>query len=631
MKNWRNGVLDQFQAPFDHLILVSDPHQLLQDEEIVAELLNRSFLMVDYRDHALFRYLFELEYRPKLHKQPIIIRVEEETLDHLPYDLLRQGKEVYLSKNNLFPALSPSLVQQLETAALDQLSCLEPYRGRESENESAHYLLTNLFRLRYDQIDTATDLIALLIQRHQLKLSLPDGLEQFLYKALSRHSFLMEAFNLKSMLHSKHDFYAFLQHEWEQFVRLGYPEHHLFHDENLIAHLMRLFYERELQPVEVDQPPSNPLYSFGVTYNPENERRTSLEQILKQLEEQDLTYMDRRAWIEVVRVYGRLKVLYFQLSRPEEYAGRIRQIEEKLDERFEHWLHHHYAALVSLTDPHTPVMVHKVAEFLHLNGGEKKAILVLDGMGFVQWEQIAEVLRHEFLLDENGSYAWIPTLTSISRQAIFSGLIPKYYADSIKTTAKEEKLWMDCWKRYGLGAHVISFEKGLGQGAYERSTIKALSKERIKVAGVVIDMIDRMMHGSVQGHAGIYEEIDLWLRQRYLQSLLHDLLAAGFSVYLTSDHGNRESRGTGRYREGSLVETLGERVRIYRYEELKEMAAEQIPADEWNRVGLPDDFYPLLARGKNAFIKEGGIVVSHGGASFEEVIVPFVKILPKND
>jgi hypothetical protein len=46
---------------------------------------------------------------------------------------------------------------------------------------------------------------------------------------------------------------------------------------------------------------------------------------------------------------------------------------------------------------------------------------------------------------------------------------------------------------------------------------------------------------------------------------------------------------------------------------------------EWQPVGLPSGFYPLVAGGNNAFVKEGEIIVGHGGCSIEEVIVPLVK------
>jgi hypothetical protein len=43
-------------------------------------------------------------------------------------------------------------------------------------------------------------------------------------------------------------------------------------------------------------------------------------------------------------------------------------------------------------------------------------------------------------------------------------------------------------------------------------------------------------------------------------------------------------------------------------------------------VGLPEDYLPLLAPARQAFIQEGQRTVSHGGISVEELIVPLVQI-----
>jgi hypothetical protein len=622
-------VLEHFQAPFEHLYLVSDPDQLLQDEEIVVHMHAKGLELLDFQDRAQFRYLYELEYRSRLNQHHLVIRVESESLDHLPYDLLSRGKPIYLFKSDLFPTLSAPLVRQLETAALDALSQLERYMGEDSNMESAHFLLKRLYKLPYDEIDSEADLWALLIQKHQLTLKLPRLLEELLFQQLSRYRFKYPNLLLEKMFFSRQEYYAFLQNEWEKFVHAGFPEGHPFWHEKLRSQLLLLFLEGMLIPVEIDKQAVSPHFSFGISYDPMKEKMRRLEETLNQLEQIADGNKDRRGWIEVTRLYGRAKNQLLQVENCEQLKQKLYQLENQLEDQFEKWILYHYGAIATLTDTHTPVMVHRVPEYLHLHGGDKKAVIVIDGMSFVQWAQIADELRMEFELYENGTFAWIPTITSVSRQAIFSGMIPKYYKDSIHTTAKEEKLWRECWRKYGIGSAFVSYDKSLGQGPYDRSSIKALVKDKIKVAGLVIDILDRFMHGSIQGYAGMYEEIRLWLKRRYLQCLLHDLLAAGFSVYITSDHGSKESRGIGRFHEGSLVETGGERVRIYRYKELRELASEQIPAYQWNRIGLPDDYYPMLAHGNTAFVKEGELVVSHGGASFEEVIVPFVQVLPK--
>jgi hypothetical protein len=49
-------------------------------------------------------------------------------------------------------------------------------------------------------------------------------------------------------------------------------------------------------------------------------------------------------------------------------------------------------------------------------------------------------------------------------------------------------------------------------------------------------------------------------------------------------------------------------------------------SQEWPPIGLPDDYYVLIAHGRKAFISEKKHTVSHGGISVEEIIVPLIQI-----
>ena len=47
----------------------------------------------------------------------------------------------------------------------------------------------------------------------------------------------------------------------------------------------------------------------------------------------------------------------------------------------------------------------------------------------------------------------------------------------------------------------------------------------------------------------------------------------------------------------------------------------------WKPLGLPEDFLPLLAPGRRAFVLDGQRTVAHGGITLEEMVVPFVHIV----
>jgi len=201
-----------------------------------------------------------------------------------------------------------------------------------------------------------------------------------------------------------------------------------------------------------------------------------------------------------------------------------------------------------------------------------------------------------------------------------------FFPNSIHTTEREPALWTQFWSDQGFTTHEVVYVKGLGEGCLDGLS-EALSHPRARIAGLVVDKVDRIMHGMELGTAGMHNQVRQWAEQPYLASLLDILDQAGFRVFLTSDHGNVESVGCGRPAEGAVADLRGERVRVYPSSDLRSKVKANFPTSlEWNPIGLPDDYLALLAPPGQAFIQEHRRTVGHGGASIEEIIVPLVQI-----
>ena len=221
---------------------------------------------------------------------------------------------------------------------------------------------------------------------------------------------------------------------------------------------------------------------------------------------------------------------------------------------------------------------------------------------------------------------WVPTLTSVSRQALFAGKLPIYFPSSINTTNNEGSLWRQFWEGAGLSRLDITYSRGLGDGDAATVLENVLNPEQTRVIGLVVDKVDKIIHGMQLGAAGMHNQIKQWCNNGFLSSLIGYLLDHGYQVWLTSDHGNVECRGKGRPSEGVIAETRGERARVYPTDELRERVAGDFTfARKWQPVGLPSGCFPLIAGEYNAFVREGEVIVGHGGASIEEIIVPLVR------
>jgi hypothetical protein len=171
------------------------------------------------------------------------------------------------------------------------------------------------------------------------------------------------------------------------------------------------------------------------------------------------------------------------------------------------------------------------------------------------------------------------------------------------------------------------YAKGLGDRSLEEDVFDLLSHPKAKVAGLVMDKVDKIMHGMELGTAGMHNQVRQWAQLPHLSSLLDLLLDRGFGICLISDHGNIEAKGCGSPAEGAVADLRGQRGRIYPDAILRRNVKERFPAAlEWEPVGLPDDYLALLAPARQASVQEEKRIVSHGGISVEELIVPLVQI-----
>jgi len=122
-------------------------------------------------------------------------------------------------------------------------------------------------------------------------------------------------------------------------------------------------------------------------------------------------------------------------------------------------------------------------------------------------------------------------------------------------------------------------------------------------------------------------QVRQWTDQGDLAKLIHLLSKNHYQIYISSDHGNIEATGFGRPDEGSTADLRGERARIYPNGSLRAIVKEKFPESvEWKPVGLPANYYPLLAASRTAFVQKEKHTVCHGGITLEEVIVPFIRI-----
>lgn len=344
------------------------------------------------------------------------------------------------------------------------------------------------------------------------------------------------------------------------------------------------------------------------------------------------------AWMALASRWAEWNALRHQLEpdRSASMQAEIKKLQSRVEAGFAEWLLGHYSSLHNLSYLPKPVMLHQVAPFAaHGRDSDSRvAIIVIDGLALDQWVALRDALPQDWLdtvaLSEDTVFAWVPTLTSFSRQAIFAGKPPFYFASSLMNTNSEKKHWRRFWEDRGLRANSIAFikqKKAEAGEAFNDRLAKVAEDPRCRALGVVVTVIDEMIHGLPTGSSGLHAQVRHWASTGAFRSVVDLLIDTGFSVFVTSDHGNIEAEGVGKPNAGSMPEERGERAFIFTDASACKSVSEGIDESvTWPPIGLPEGTYVLLAGGSGAFVPVGQRRVTHGGISIEEVVVPFVRI-----
>jgi hypothetical protein len=328
-------------------------------------------------------------------------------------------------------------------------------------------------------------------------------------------------------------------------------------------------------------------------------------------------------WVATTAWWGQIRAeLAVGVPVAADLAAEAQATADELDKAFEPWIREHYGTLLQ-SAAFPPATLDKVAHFLarKLGSGASTRILliVLDGMAFAQWAQIRERLRLT-VLDAHGCCALIPTLTEVSRQGLLAGETPDAFAETLDTTSKESDRWSAFWATRGVQTAYVRYHRT--DGLSEEDLVDADAV----VTVIVVTGIDEFMHDAkLIGDAQFAASVDIWCRHGFLRKLIADATAAGLEMWLTADHGNVEAAPCAAPSEGLRVDHAGSRVRLYSSRVLRDAAAQG--GIVWDPPRYPADRAPtLFASGRGGFHRNG-VRVTHGGLSFEEVIVPLVRVM----
>lgn len=292
---------------------------------------------------------------------------------------------------------------------------------------------------------------------------------------------------------------------------------------------------------------------------------------------------------------------------------------ETINEYFQQYITEKYFALFSSSHIVKPKTVNKILPHLAYkhNRTEKVALVVIDGMTFWQYLILDKKLTGLGIKTKKDvTMAWIPSITKLSRQAIFRGNIPQQNYE--QNPNAEERLWSEFWINRNRGSKRMQ----LYEIAYTHDSL--LTDDTIRCKQAFVDVsLDRKMHSS-SSNKDLCDLTKNWAEEAAESiKLLHE---QGYTIYITADHGNIMAHSW---------RALNSQERTFLYEKESRGSRHLIysNANYLNKFiqNNPEIYKELLVHNnwavwRNSQCFKGKDEITHGGSHFLEVVVPFITI-----
>ena len=315
-------------------------------------------------------------------------------------------------------------------------------------------------------------------------------------------------------------------------------------------------------------------------------------------------------WSDVDTIIS-ISQLFVSVVESEKYVEIEKHLKD-LNFDFQHYLDDTYWNSLNANPFLRPQSVAGIIPHIkdNFSTSDKVALVVVDGMAFWQYEILRETLEKIkiFPQEENWLYSWIPSITALSRQAIFRGEGP--LLDYTQSPQSERKLWLDHWNASLSPEYIYEEEFSPTQNCKRLAYVTTTLDEKIHSSSSYKDLLD-----LTKNWGNDFAKTIARLKQ------------LGFKIFLTTDHGNVLATGWRPFTTTEKAHLYGKMSRGHRHAIfMNETGAQEFQKDLGYSVSTihRDNWFAI--RENQSFTTDGKKEITHGGSHLFEVMIPFIKI-----
>jgi len=644
--SWREIFTRKINKSIEPVIILRNNHGLLNDR-LFREMLAFQATICDASDTIDIFRCVETNQCGK-----IIVRVSPKA--YLPYSIQSKALDITLTAEEVFPNLNVDVIRGCGVEAYDGIFdyCKKqaPMHMSLTRRQTEELIMRALFCLDLNRINVES-CVATFLMLYNKHYTLPHELLEDV-RQLGYEEGQNRGVTLFSKIPSEEELKDWLSRQWQLFLARD-PEAQLnFADSSMLQLLPSLFssgvlHRKEINSLEqleeyLARFSDSPWVLTGLgfsLFDTKNIRRAidAKLDITKQLILDVLNEPRAEKWLNIAQQWGQLR--YFEYVS-QNAVVEIFKVSQQIEKSFREYIFDNYdRILIGSTDSH-PLSVDRILPYISkiVAAKERVALLVFDGMGIDQWEIVKRYLASNSLsvANEGSLYAMIPTLTGYSRQAIFSGKAPNEFTQ-FKLRTNEKALFSDFWvsrdldPNKALYLNITPDPAILKERKGDMAQLLAGVEERIPVFGLIFTFIDKRLHGPYDldiGKRSLYSAIQGFLKLSCLADIFKILQKGGYRIFVTSDHGNIVASGNGVKDSKNLLEIQGKRCLVYDRKIIAEGRQKEADVTLLSSRFIPREQYILFPNGSYFFGASGSKEIVHGGISIEEMVVPFVEMMP---